>query len=177
MRKIFSRYLCALLIACMMVIGSFSPITNILFMNSLLVTPTTAHAASYALDTVISWLSGLGGAGIMVVLVSAMMSGPVAIKLVLSCLPYWHTVIPVGILAVSMMVIGKAIADEGLDYVLIRMAEKWKEKGKSLSMIEKEIDDIPGWLINDDRKIRAKEIIRPYMQTQQPWYKRTFSFD
>jgi len=64
----------------------------------------------------------------------------------------------------GIAILVKGLADEGIDYILIRMAQIWKSEGKILSQIEQEIDDLPAVLINDSRKEEVKRSIRPYMK-------------
>ena len=167
MRKHFRRSACVLLLSLMTITGIFSPVARFAphAIRSVFIT-APAHAWTFGLDTLISLLAGYGAVGLTIVIMTAV--GGIAaggtFMAVLATLGGPFGVIG-GIIGMgAIAIIAKGIADEGLDYILIRFAQKWKAEGKTLAQIEREINELPSVLINDSRKAEVIRSIRPYMK-------------
>lgn len=167
MRKFVFRNICVILIASLLITGTISPLVR--FMPKAvqrIVATQPAYAWTFGLDTVISLLAGLGGVGVAIV-VTVAFTGVAGGGALMAALFAWGGPFGVlgGIMAMGgIAILGKGLADEGLNYILERMARKWKSDGKSLSEIEREIDDLPSLIFNDNRKEEVKRSIRPYMR-------------
>lgn len=124
-----------------------------------------AEAAVYSLDTVLSLLASIGGAGAVIIIVAATTgyAGCVALVAALALLGG-----PFGILGgvfatAGISVLIYAIGQYGVDYVMERLVLRWKEQGKSVSEIEDEINNMSSVLVSYDTKAKAIAYVRRYM--------------
>ena len=115
-----------------MITGAFGPFARLLPQTLRgVITTAPAYAWTFGLDTLISLLAGYGAVGLTIVIMTAV--GGIAaggtFMAVLSTLGGPFGVIG-GLIGVgAIAILAKGIADEGLDYILIRFAQKWKAEG------------------------------------------------
>lgn len=124
-----------------------------------------AEAAAYSLDTVITVLASVGGAGAVIVLVAATtgLAGAVALTSALALLGGPFGMLGGVFATAGLAVLSYAIGQYGVDYIMERLVLRWKAQGKSANEIEDEINDMSSILVSDDTKARAITFVRRYM--------------
>lgn len=125
-----------------------------------------ASAAIYSLDTVVSILAGVGGAGAVIVIVAATtgLVGAAALTTAISMLGGPFGILGGVFVTAGLSILVYNISKYGAGMILEKIAQKWKSDGKTLRDIEKDIDDIPGYIVSEGVKEKTKKTISEYME-------------